>query len=353
MKDRMLQLLVGPEARFQIERHGLAPTLFDKWIAASGGPKWLPLAALDRHLFTDFFSPTQPITLLGSSSGSWRSAALCHPDAVKTHLTLQQQYVALPYSKHASAKQMADLCHQMLATVFPQNSRQALLANPHRHLTVITCHGRGLAASENPTLATAAALISTLANAVDRRYLSLFWRRWVLHAKGSNPFTSMTDLPTYSTQLTADGLVDALLASGSIPIMLPGVLDLPNAEPGFYFDGGVTDYHLDLPALQHGKLTLYPHFYPYAVPGWFDKSLPWRRAKANFRKVAMLVPTPEFIAQLPGKRLPDRRDCGHLSEAVRLQQWRQAAELGQQLSDSFAAIQQDPMRYMVNIADAQ
>ena len=46
--------------------------------AASGGPKWLAIAGLDRFLFGAFLAAprTRPMHLIGSSIGSWRMACL-------------------------------------------------------------------------------------------------------------------------------------------------------------------------------------------------------------------------------------------------------------------------------------
>ncbi len=61
---------------------------------------------------------------------------------------------------------------------------------------------------------------------------------------------------------------------------MEGVRDLPGAGPGTYRDGGLLDYHLDLPYEDRG-VVLYPHFTDKVIPGWFDKGLPWRRGDAG------------------------------------------------------------------------
>lgn len=344
-----LQLVVGPEAHYQIKRHGLNPKLFDKWLGASGGPKWLPLAALERHLIQNFIPADQPLHFMGTSSGAWRCAALCHPQAEAAHQRLEQGYINQWYDAKPSQAEIERQCRHLLAEAFPESDRAAMLANPLRHLNVIVCRGSGIVASGSRPLAALGAGLSAVVNAFGRNHLSLLWQRWVLHAKAQTAYAGMTDLPTQDTQLTEAGLIDALLASGSIPVALRGVKDLPNTAPGYYYDGGVTDYHLDLPALQHGGLTLYPHFYPFAVPGWFDKNLPWRRAGAHFRKVAILAPTSEFIAKLPDGKLPDRSDFARWPNQQRIDNWNRAVELGQELADAFSELKQDPERFIRRI----
>lgn len=75
MRSPALQVLAGPRARAHIEQNGLRPDDIRVMVGASGGPKWLCLAALDEYLFGEFFAGrNQPLDLLGSSSGAWRFA---------------------------------------------------------------------------------------------------------------------------------------------------------------------------------------------------------------------------------------------------------------------------------------
>ncbi|GAA4881758.1 alpha/beta hydrolase [Ferrimonas pelagia] len=342
----MLQVIAGSEAARAIEQEGMIPQLFDKWIAASGGPKWLPLAPLDRHLSEQFLLPDQPLALMGTSSGAWRCAALCHPQPAEAHRRLQQGYIHQRYDQAPTQAEIARQCQALLEAAFEPESRQAMVTHPHRQLNLIACRGRGLLSAPRQGSVMAMAALTAAINLVGRRGIAALWQRWVFHAGSHSGFSGMSDLPTYSAQLHAPALIAALLASGSIPMVLPGVEDLAGAAPGRYYDGGVTDYHLDLPALRQGGLTLYPHFYPYAAPGWFDKSLPWRRAQDNFKRVVILAPSEAFIARLPGRKLPDRTDFRALSSAQRIDAWQQAASMGEALIEGFEAIRQEPGRYL-------
>ncbi|MFO0093561.1 MAG: patatin-like phospholipase family protein, partial [Gemmatimonadaceae bacterium] len=104
--------------------------------------------------------------------------------------------------------------------------------------------------------------------------------------------------------------------------------------PGVHWDGGVTDYHLDLDFGTGAGLVLFPHFYDHVVPGWFDKSLPWRRAgAANFSRTLLIAPSAHFVAGLPGGKIPDRRDFYALSERERLARWQRVNELSSALGE--------------------
>ena len=148
----------------------------------------------------------------------------------------------------------------------------------------------------------------------------------------------LRDLPTTHVALTAHNLHDALRASGSIPMVIDGVA-LASAPGGLHWDGGVTDYHLDLDFGAGDGLVLYPHFFPYVIPGWFDKSLPWRRAGvSNFRRALLLAPSAEFVATLPGRRIPDRNDFFAMSDSERIRAWEQVRSASTALGDELGEL---------------
>jgi hypothetical protein len=150
----------------------------------------------------------------------------------------------------------------------------------------------------------------------------------------------LNDYPTRQVPLTAHNLTPAVLASCAIPFVLEAVRDVPGGPPGSYWDGGITDYHLHLDYSAFGDgLVLYPHFGPHVVPGWLDK--PWKRRHAAteaLSRVVLVAPRDEWIAALPGGKLPDRRDFKTWGddEAGRQAVWRGAHDESQRLADEFA-----------------
>ncbi|MEO0973669.1 MAG: patatin-like phospholipase family protein, partial [Pseudomonadota bacterium] len=105
---------------------------------------------------------------------------------------------------------------------------------------------------------------------------------------------------------------------------------------GMYRDGGIIDYHLDVPHSAPGRLALYPHFVDHIVPGWFDKRLPWRRAQASHVHNTLLVsPSAEFVATLPNGKIPDRKDFTRLPPADRERQWRATVDRCRAMADEF------------------
>jgi hypothetical protein len=164
-------------------------------------------------------------------------------------------------------------------------------------------------------------------------------RRCIFHSAGdTTPFAHLADLPTTHVRLTRENLRAALLASGSIPLLLEGV-KIPGTPSGVHWDGGVLDYHLDLDFGAGDGLVLYPHFYSHVVPGWFDRSLRWRRARgANFRRALLVAPSDAFVASLPGAKIPDRRDFYTMPEAERMRRWQAVADASARLGEELAEL---------------
>jgi hypothetical protein len=211
---------------------------------------------------------------------------------------------------------------------------EEILAHPWARLHVITAQGRGLAASDRRALLLASLATMAAGNAVSRRTLGWQLRRCVFHSCGDEtPFRHLADLPTTHLPLTRDNLRAALLASGAIPLLLEGVR-VPGAPGGLHWDGGVLDYHLDLDFGAGEGLVLYPHFYAHVVPGWFDRSLRWRRAGgANFRRTLLVAPSDEWVRTLPGGKIPDRRDFYTMPEAERMRRWQAVVDASARLGD--------------------
>ena len=136
--------------------------------------------------------------------------------------------------------------------------------------------------------------------------------------------------------LAADNLKPSILATGSIPLVLNGVRDIPGAPPGTYRDGGVIDYHLDLPQAEEGRLSLYLHFIDRIIPGWFDKTLRSRTPDpANLRNTLLICPSDDFVASLPNAKIPDRKDFTRFDPGTREKNWRTTLHRCRELADEF------------------
>ena len=331
-----LALRAGPDALRIIRERGLRAEDVAIIPAASGGAKWLALAGLDRFLVGEFLVPPRktPLNLIGSSIGSWRMAAFAQLDPVAAldrghHAYIYEQ----KYSAKPTAREVTEVGLHVLDRLLGDTGVDEILENASRRLHVITTEGRGLAASDRRILLAASMAVAAAGNLLSRRTLSLQMRRFIFHTAGdATPFSGLSDFVTTHVALTRENIRPALLASASIPLVLASVA-IPGTG-GVHWDGGVLDYHLDMDFGPGEGLILYPHFYPHIVPGWFDKSLSWRRARVdNFRRALLIAPSDDFVAALPGGRIPDRKDFYTIPEAERIPRWQQAVDASARLGD--------------------
>lgn len=132
-------------------------------------------------------------------------------------------------------------------------------------------------------------------------------------------------------ELKADNLSRSLVASGAIPMVMEPT-KLEGGKNRWYWDGGLVDYHFSGPFNIEDGLVFYPHFFPKITPGWLDKGIPWRKAKAeNYDNVVMLAPSESFIASLPYGKIPDRIDFTTLTNEDRETYWNAVLEATNEL----------------------
>ena len=332
-----LTLRAGPDALRLIRERGLRAADIDIIPGASGGAKWLALAGLDRFLFGEFLQQPRerPLHVIGSSIGSWRMACLAQRDPIAALARGHHAYIyEQRYSKKPTLREVTDVCARCLDLLLGASGGDEILSHPFVRIHIITAQGRGLAASERPLLLAASMAVAAAGNLLSRRTLALQMKRCVFNSAGdTTPFQHLSDLPTQHVPLTRENLRPALLASGSIPMLVEGV-KIPGTPPGVHWDGGVLDYHLDLDFGTGTGLVLYPHFYSHVVPGWFDKNLKWRRARGtNFKRAVLIAPTDSFVASLPGGKIPDRADFSSMTETERFKRWQHVLDASAQLGD--------------------
>jgi hypothetical protein len=342
-----LVLRAGPDALTIVRDRGLRAEDVDVLPGASGGAKWLVLAGLDRYLFGELLAAPRerPLHLIGSSIGSWRMACLAQRDPVAALQRGHHAYIyEQRYSPRPSTTEVTAVLGRALDRLLGPTGVDEILSHPWARLHVITAQARGLTASERRLVLTAGLALAAAGNLLSRRTLAWHMRRCIFHSAGDEtPFRHLADLPTLHRPLTRDNLRAALLASGSIPLLLEGVrIPGTDGEPGgVHWDGGVLDYHPDLDFGAGDGIVLYPHFYAHVIPGWFDKSIRWRRSHgANFRRALLVAPSEEFVASLPGGKIPDRRDFYALTEDERMRRWQavvdETARLGDELRELIA-----------------
>jgi predicted acylesterase/phospholipase RssA len=328
----LVSFRAGPGAIEHVRQHGLAPADIACIPAAAGGPKGLALVPFDKLFHREWLhSPGLSVELVGASVGAWRMAALAQPDPVAALDRLVHAYVHdQDYTAKPTPQEVAAACRRIAQAVLggrPLEVRDGIA------LTVITSRARGPLHGTESRLAFARA---TLSNAVARERLAGYLER-VLFVAGRPGFISeaFDAFGLVRVPLDARNAEDALLASGTIPLLCSPVCDIAGAPAGNYWDGALVDYHLLLPyprltrCGERRRIIFYPHFNDYVTPGWLDKHLPWRRAPRGhpwLEDMLLAAPSPQFLARLPNGKLPDRQDFYHYGQdhAARIRAWERA-----------------------------
>jgi hypothetical protein len=339
----MLDIYAGENALKTIQEHGFKQELFTKMLGASGGPKWFTLFALDKYLFGDFFKGrSDELNIIGSSAGAFRFAALGQADPVAAITRLATHYSETVYSKNAKPDEITDKAKQLLDQVYAEKGVEELLNNEvvKAHFIVAKCHG--LTAYESPLLQILGLSTSMVLNRINRKLIASQYQRFVFH----HPKSQLKVLDRYAfndTYISLDqtNLKDALLASGSIPLVMQAVKDINNAPKGTYRDGGIIDYHFDINLSPTDGLTLYPHFNSQPKAGWFDKSSNRSVDINNYKSVVMLSPSAEFIAALPYGKIPDRTDFTEMEPAMRISYWKTVLNETERLAQSLEQLISD------------
>lgn len=333
-----LTLRAGPRALAHIRSHGLQPADIHLIPGAAGGPKALGIQGLDMALFGDWL-PRAPQTrsLIGASIGSWRFASACMPDPVAGLQRLGELYTEQRFPKGITAAEISQRCQQMLDDLLEHHDAE-ILANPLYHLNIVAVKSLRMLQQDRPSRLGLGLGGVIGANLLGRRHLKRYFERIILHDERLRaPMADLEDFVTQYVGLNTANLRPALLASGSIPLVMEAVRDIPGADQGVYRDGGLLDYHLDMPWQAPG-VVLYPHFVDRIVPGWFDKALPWRKPNAQqLGDVLLVAPSADYLARLPHGKLPDRRDYRRFirDDAAREIYWRRAMDESQRLGDEF------------------
>ena len=340
-----LNIYAGPGAKKHLEANGLQARDVRIVPAAAGGPKGLILGPLDRFIFGQWLaSSEQEVHLVGASIGAWRMATACLDNVVGAFNRLESDYIHQDYALELdrdfpTPAEISRKFGESLQDFYSGRVGQ-VLQHPRCKLHIVTSRGRHFLRRENKLATPLGYAGAFFTNAVRRKAMGAWLERVVFSKSGAALPFSTQDYRTRQVHLTGANFAPALQASCSIPFVLNAVHDIPGAPRGAYWDGGITDYHLHLDYSASDGIVLYPHFQKSVVPGWLDKSLKWRHGPTHFLdRMVVIAPKPEWIAQLPRAKLPDRNDFKHHGRdlAARVAQWTACASAAQELADEFAA----------------
>lgn len=335
MSTEYLRYRVGHVARRRLLDGGLQGASLGGLIGPASGPKWLGLVGLDRALLASgILEPVAgraPLQLLGASAGAWRMLAYASADPVAALGRLQDGYIGQIFSRRDTAAEISACYRRLMGQVVGDSAGSVLGESPF-DLAILTCRVRGV--RSRPAMAVSLLTAAAL-HTVTSRGTDWLFERVLFH---SRPQRLGPPHRGRLATLTEDNLLNAVLASGTVPFYLESVADLAGAPAGAYIDGGLTDYH-PAPMATEGideEVWLLPHYRRRVVPRWMDKRRPSRdlRGKAA-AQVLQIYPNDAFIASLPGGCLPDREDFKTFVDAPeeRISRWQEVARRSDQLGE--------------------
>ena len=326
----------GKSAYKEIRDQGFSAERIGTLVGASGGAKWLVLSQLDRVILERVVPKIPgPLHLLGSSIGAWRFACYAQNDPVAAITRFERAYVEQRYTEKPDAKEISDVGRATLDLILGDSGVGQIIEHPAMRTHIMTVRSRHITSSDIRPLLATGLMTAMAANLVHRRLLGGFFSRGLFFdPRDRPPFYDVAGFPIHRIPLSAKNLRDVVIASGSIPMVLEGVRDIDGAPKGTYRDGGVIDYHLDMPTAAEDRISLFPHFFDWLKPGWFDRQLAWRNVnKKNLERSVLICPSPEFIARLPDGKVPDRTDFVRMPAERRIRLWREVVAACKELAD--------------------
>ncbi len=324
----------GPRALERLRREALSPGTIRAVVGPASGPRWLVLAGLDRALLSTNLLSRGRILLAGASAGAWRMLAYASRDPQSACRRLLDGYIGQAFPKGVTPAEVSRAYRRLVSDVIADDAGH-LLDHPVFDLGIHTarCRAGGTRAALLASILAAGAL-----NVATSRATGLFFERVLFHSRPSRfrPAFGGRLLP-----LGPDNLLAAGLATGTVPIYLEAVRDIPGAPRGAYVDGGLTDYHLRQAYTEAGDgIVLLFHYQRRILPRWLDRFRRSRRpAPEATADLLQIYPSANFAAGLHDAHIPDRQDFQRFIDdpEERIRRWRAVAAASDALGEQFLA----------------
>jgi hypothetical protein len=336
-----LQIKAGKKAHEVIQDGGFHLGHITTYFAPATGPRWLVATGFDLTLLeSKLLGGSKTVSLIGSSAGAWRFAAWVQPEPEKSYRNLMKAYITTTYSRADTPATILQSMQSIVNAFIEDDALPFALANKKYRLAILTARAKNLISSEVQWIQKVGLGICFLISAVNSSYIYNFAER-VIFFNGAKPphFCLRHDFHGRYIPLSEVNFKHTVIASGAIPLVIAGVRNIYGAPIGVYRDGGLTDYHLAQNyASKDDEITLFFNHQERIIPRWMDKKLTYRKPPENILdNVLMVYPSDDFIAALPGGKVPDRGDFDTFIDnpEVRIERWLQAVQLAQPLGEQF------------------
>jgi len=333
-----ISVLAGKKALSVVKDEGLNLNRVKFLVGASGAAKFLVLTGIDRVLMTLLQERTERLDLVGSSIGSFRIGAFLQKDPLEAIDKLENGYINQFYtSKKPSKKVVTNESIRIMNSYIKDENLTEMLNHSFMKVSFLAVKSRYFLKSENNLIQLMNLLSAGTLNKINRKNLKYYFER-ALFTNTDVDFMFNDDFKLNKYKLNRSNFKKALLASGSIPLVMEGV-SIDNLK-GVFRDGGMIDYHLDIPFLPEDSddLVLFPHFYEDITPGWFDKFSKRKASGINLQNTIIVAPSKKFVDSLPYQKIPDRKDFENFSDKERLKYWNEVVKKNRILGDELAEV---------------
>jgi hypothetical protein len=222
VKSFSLTFKAGSGALESVRKHGFDTATVGTIAGASGGAKWLVLSQLDRAILTSVVPKLDgPVHLIGSSIGSWRFACYAQDDPIAAIDRFEKAYLEQSYSEDPDIHEITAKSREIIGIVLGQTGISEILNNPLFRTHVMAVRSRHIMRSENRAVLAFGLLTMALLNAANRSTLGWSFERALFYdQRDMPPFFDATGFPLQRVILTEENLEDAIVATGSIPLVL-------------------------------------------------------------------------------------------------------------------------------------
>jgi len=300
----------------------------------------MTLYPLYRFLFGEWLTQSdQKIELIGASAGAWSMACAAQPKPLEAFEKYLKGYAGQRYPDVPTQKEISEKCRGIITGLLGEKGIDDILNAERYNLNVITSPSKF---TYEPKQLKQKLFIAAFWNLISRKNLGNYFERNIFSAK-STDLVTIDDIPTELIELTPDNIEQALLASGAIPTIIDPIL----INDKIHWDGGITDYHIDLKYKLEDGIVLYPHFHKEIIPGWLDKYLKLRSANPlNHDRTVMIYPSDSFIKSLPTQKIPTRDEFKTFfqKDDERIKLWYEIVERCQELAEDFRELINTPIK---------
>lgn len=299
----------------------------------------MTLYPLYRFIFGEWLTQSgQNIELIGASAGAWSMACAAQPDPILAFEKYLKGYAEQKYPTEPTPSEISDKCKGIIGGLLGESGVEEILSSDRFNLNVITSPSLF---TYHPKSLKRKLFTAAFWNLISRKNLNKYFERNIFSANNSD-IVAADIINTQQLRLNTENIKPTLLASGAIPT----IIDPIRINNQIHWDGGITDYHLDLKYKIDDGLILYPHFNKQITPGWLDKYLKLRKANpSNHDRTVLIYPSDSFISSLPIKKIPTRDDFATYfqKDDERIAVWYEIVEACQALADDFVQFVNKPI----------